>query len=103
MMLKDAYKLKIEAEMELAQAKLLEFKAEAKNYTADAYIKYSKHLEELDNMHRITKDKLLELENASEDTWEKVKDGAEHAWNSFSAAVKDTANKFRDTNQGTTK
>jgi hypothetical protein len=98
MSLQEAYKLKIEAEMELAHAKLAGFKAEAKNYTADAYIKYSQHLEELEKMHHVAKDKLTELSNASEDTWEKFKDGAEKAWGLFSAAVKETTEKFKNTN-----
>ncbi len=98
MSLKEAYKLKVEAEMELAHAKLLEFKAESKNYTADAYIKYTKHLEELDNMHRIAKEKLGELQSAGEDKWEKLKDGVESAWHAFSSAIKDSAEKFKTTN-----
>lgn len=95
MSLKEAYRLKVEAEMELAHAKLLELKAEAKNYTADTYIKYNKHLEELDNMHRIAKEKLLELQNAGEDTWEKFKEGVEGSWHAFSVAIKDTVEKFK--------
>ncbi len=36
---KKAYKQKLEAEVELAQAKLAELKAQAKSSTADAHIK----------------------------------------------------------------
>ncbi len=39
---KEAYKQKIDAELELAQAKLAELKAQAKISTADARIKYAK-------------------------------------------------------------
>ncbi len=44
---KEAYKQKIEAEVELAQAKLAELKAQAKSSAADASIKYAKQIEEL--------------------------------------------------------
>lgn len=37
---KDAYKQKLEAEIEMAQAKLAQLKAHAKNSAADARIKY---------------------------------------------------------------
>jgi hypothetical protein len=39
---KQAYKQKMEAELELAQAKLAEFKAQAKSAAADTQIKHAK-------------------------------------------------------------
>jgi hypothetical protein len=40
MCMNEAYKQKIEAEIELAQAQLAELMAQAKSYAADARIKY---------------------------------------------------------------
>ena len=92
---KEAYKQKIEAEVELAQAKLAELKAQAKSSAADASIKYAKQIEELEQGVDTTKAKLKELDNAGEDTWERVKGGVESTWGKLSAAVRDTAAKFK--------
>ena len=44
----EAYKQKIEAEIELAHAQLAELKAPAKSYAADARIKYTQQVEKLE-------------------------------------------------------
>jgi cob(I)alamin adenosyltransferase len=93
---KEAYKQKIEAELELAQAKLAEFKAQAKISTADARIKSAKQVDELEQMIGVTKAKLKELGEASEDAWEQLKDGVESAWGALSVAIRNAAAKFKD-------
>ena len=45
---KKAYQQKIEAEVELAQAKLAELRAEAKSSAADVRIKYDNQIRELE-------------------------------------------------------
>lgn len=85
---KEAYKQKIEAEVELAQAKLSELKANAKSATADARISYDKQVEELEESISETKAKLKELGDAGEDAWEDIKDGVESAWKKLSAKFK---------------
>ncbi len=92
---KEAYKQKIEAEVELAQAKLAELKAQAKNSAADANIKYATQIEELEHGVEATKVKLKEMGNAGDDNWERIKDGVESAWSTVSAAVRDAAAKFK--------
>jgi mevalonate kinase len=93
---KEAYKQKIEAELELAQAKLAEFKAQAKSSAADTRIKYSKQVDELEQKVDATKVKLKELGEASEDAWEQFKDGVESAWGALSAAIRNAAAKFKE-------
>ena len=92
---KAAYKQKIDAEVALAQAKLATLKAQAKISTADARIKYDKQADELEQKVNTTKAKLKELDEASDDAWEHLKDGVESAWNALSAAVRDTVDKFK--------
>jgi len=92
---KEAYKQKIEAELELVQARLAEFKAEVKSAGADIQIKYSEHVNKLEKMADATKEKLKELDAASEDTWEHLKQGVESAWDTLSTAVHDTVSKFK--------
>jgi hypothetical protein len=92
---KEAFKQKIEAEVELAQAKLAELKAQAKSSAADARIKYAEHVEELEMKLEATKAKLKELGEASEDGWERLKGGVENAWGAMSATIRDTVAKFK--------
>jgi uncharacterized protein involved in outer membrane biogenesis len=92
---KEAYKQKINAELGLAQAKLVEFKAEAKNSAADVRVKYNEQLDELQLMLDTTKDKLKELDIAGEDAWEHLKEGIESGWESVGNAVQDMADKFK--------
>jgi len=67
----EAYKQKMEAELELAQAKLAEFKAQAKSAAADTQIKQAKQLDELEEKVSDTKAGLHEQAEASDDVWEK--------------------------------
>lgn len=92
---KEAYKQKMNAELELAQSKLVEFKAEVKNSAADVRIKYNEHLDELQQMVDTTKEKLKELDTAGNDAWEHLKEGIESAWNSLGTTLQDTADKFK--------
>jgi uncharacterized protein YhaN len=93
---KEAYKQKIEAELELVQAKLAEFKAQAKISTADARIKHAKQVEDIEQKVGATKAKLKELGAASEDAWDELKDGVESAWGALSVAIRNAAAKFKD-------
>jgi len=92
---KEAYKQKAEAELELAHARLDEFKAKVKNSTADAHINYEKHLDELKHAADESKARLKELGEAGEDNWEKLKDGVENAFNSLRKAMHNTAEKLK--------
>lgn len=92
---KNAYKQKIEAELELVHAKLLEFKARSKIYAADMSIKYNERIEELEDKFDATKAKLKKLDEAGEEKWEHFKDDVEAAWHTLSTAVKDIAEKFK--------
>lgn len=93
---KEAYKQKIEAELELVQAKLAEFKAQAKISTADARIKHAKQVRDIEQKVGATKVKLKELGAASEDAWEQLKDGVESTWGALSVAIRNATAKFKE-------
>jgi hypothetical protein len=93
---KEAYKQKIQAELDLAQAKLAELKARAKTEVADSRVKYARQVEDLEQKLDTAKAKLKELGEAGEDAWERVKDGVENAWGALSAAIRDSVAKFKD-------
>ncbi len=93
---KEAYKQKIEAELELAQAKLAEFKARAKSLTADARIRHAGRVDDLEQKVDTTKAKLKELGEASDADWEQLKDGVEDIWGTLQSALHDTVSNFKD-------
>ncbi|MFM8333476.1 MAG: coiled coil domain-containing protein [Candidatus Methylumidiphilus sp.] len=90
----ESYKQKIEAELEVAQAKLAELKAHVKSSAADVQLEYAEQIAQLEQVVDAGKAKLGELAEAGEETWEHLKESAEHAWEKLSAAVKDVAAKL---------
>lgn len=91
---KEAYKQKIEAEVELAQAKLAELRAKAKSSVADARIKYAKQIDDLELDVGTTKAKLKELGEANDDAWENLKAEVESAWGALRDGVRDVASRL---------
>ena len=96
MNLKEAYKKKAEAELELAQARLVEFRAKVKNLNAEANLNYAKQLDDFEHRIDTARVKLKELGEAGEDAWEKLKDGVESALRSSSKTLQEIADKFKD-------
>ncbi len=92
---KEAYKQKIEAELELAKAQLEQLQAQAKISSADAAMEFSKEIDDLEMNVGNAKTKLKDLEDADDTTWENIKDGADHAWNSLKTSVGNAAAKFK--------
>ncbi len=91
---KEAYRKKIETELELVEARFAAFKARGKDLTADARIKHSQLVDDLEQKSAATKTRLKELGEASDDTWEKHKEGVESTWAKLQAALKDTVTMF---------
>ena len=93
---KDAYKLKLDAEIEMAQAKVAELKAHAKNLAADARIKYEGMIDDLERLLDSTKNSLRELGSSTDGAWEQLKGGVETAWDEFRTSMGKVASKFHD-------
>lgn len=93
---KDVYKQKMEAELELAKAKLAELKAQADGSAADARLTYAEQLDDLEKKVQATTDRLDELSVASEDTWERLKAGVERSWEAVSTTIQKTTARFRE-------
>ena len=96
MSVRDAYKKKAEAEVDLAHARLAEFKANVNESKADARITYAKEVDHLEKAVEDATKMLKELGEAGEDVWEKLKEGVEGALRSLSASIKDIADKIKN-------
>ncbi len=92
---KEVYQEKIEAEVELALAKLAELKAQARTSAADARIKYSKQIDTLEQEVVAIRKKVKEMGAAGEDSWEQLKYGVEHGWSALNTAVQDAVTKYK--------
>ena len=80
--------------MEPSLTKLTELKVVAKKQIAEDTAKYSRPIEELDDMQRTTMVKLTELGNVNQDSWEALEPGVEEALNVFNTAIKGVAEQF---------
>jgi phage host-nuclease inhibitor protein Gam len=89
---KENYQEKLEAEVELALATLTKLRAQARNSKADARIKYSEQIDKLEKEVVAVRSKIKEMAEASEDSWQTLKDG----WSALSSAVQDTVAKLKD-------
>ncbi|MEI6846416.1 MAG: hypothetical protein WCK32_00015 [Chlorobiaceae bacterium] len=92
---KDAYRKKVEAELELAQAKLAEFKAKAKTMTEELHVKYTEKICNLEQVIDSAQIKLKEASEAGEGAWVHLKDGVESALRSLNSGLHGLADKFK--------
>ncbi|OHE07884.1 MAG: hypothetical protein A3K14_03085 [Sulfurimonas sp. RIFCSPLOWO2_12_FULL_36_74] len=93
---KDAYKQKIEAQLELVQANLEVLKAKAKNAAADIRISYSKEIESLENNYAKVQSKLAEIGEVGEGAWEHLKKDIENSWDALSVYAKKTSDNISE-------
>ncbi len=95
MSIKETYKKKAEAELDLAQARLAEFKAKGKTMAEEVHVKYAEKVGDLERGVDSVRAKLKEVGEAGEDTWEHLKDGVEKALRSLSSGIHDIADKIK--------
>ena len=77
---KEAYKEKIQAELDLAQTQLAEFKAEPITLTASERARHINRIEELELKVEAAREHLKQLDEAHEDVWHEIKEGVENMW-----------------------
>ncbi len=95
MSMKESYEKKLQAQLNEWKADIDKLRAQADKAEADAKIKYNKEITELQAMQAAAKQKLAELKETGDDSWEELKAGIENAWDSLSKAVKSTTAKFK--------
>lgn len=93
--MKDAYIAKLQAQLDEWGTEIDKLKAKADKAGADAQIQYHKQIEDLRSMQATANQKLVELKEANQHTWESLKEGAENTWNSLSNALKSAISKFQ--------
>lgn len=94
MNMRNAYKQKIETELELIEARLAEFRAQAKSHVNDARIHHAQQVNDLDQMVATAKVQLKDLNDANEDVWEQLKDGIDGSWEMLQSTLESTIQDF---------
>ena len=92
---KEAYIQRINAELEGWHAKLHEMKAKAEAIAADKRIEYNDHIQGLEKYLDNANAKLDELQDAGEESWDRLSQDVEKAWHNASDAFNDAVRKYR--------
>jgi prophage DNA circulation protein len=96
MSLKNAYREKMEAQLEEQRARLELLKAKAKVAIAAGKIMACEELADADEKLDALKAKLKNLTDAGGDAWQEMKGGFEKAGGDLSESCKNAAQKFKD-------
>ena len=89
-----AYVKKLKAQLDVWNAELDQFEAKAMKAEADAKIRYQRRVEELRRIRDAANLRLTEIQGASEDAWEDLKEGAHSAWNSLKESFREAKSEF---------
>lgn len=95
MSLKQAYEQKLKAQLDEWKTEIDNLKARADKAEADVQLEYYKQIESLREKQETARNKLHELENASEDAWEDLKAGIEIARDDLRDAIKSATSRFK--------
>lgn len=92
---RQVYQQRLEAQIEKWQAEIDLLKAKAKAATADAKIDYTKQIQELDAMLSDAREKLEQLKETTEDSWQDLSKGFEKAWLEMQSAMNVAISRFQ--------
>lgn len=94
MKLRDAYRQKIEGQIDELNARLALARAKAKQLAADGKIAAYEEFADTEAKIAALRTKLSALGNASEGAWTEMKGGVEQAWGDLSKAAKRAFDRF---------
>ncbi len=92
---KDAYKKKMEAQLEIWQAEIDRLKAKAKEKSADSEIEYNEQIDEITEKKQATENRLAEMKDASTDSWSDLKSGLQEAADDLNYAIESAKKRFK--------
>ena len=90
------YRDKIEAELEMAKARLEHLRERANLASAETALLYRRQIDELEMRVAETRARLREMDDADESGWENFKDGVQRAWDSMKESMKDMMDSVTD-------
>ena len=90
------YREKIEAELEMAKARLEHLRERANLASAETALLYRRQIDELEMRVAETRARLREMNDADESGWENFKDSVQRAWDSMKESMKDMIDSVTD-------
>jgi hypothetical protein len=93
---KKLYQQRVEAKLDEWKAEVDMLKAKVSGASASAKLKLNQQVRDLEAKIDEGKAKVAELADASEESWDSVKEGIESAWGSLKSAFKDAAARFKE-------
>lgn len=91
---KELYQQKMEAKLDEWKAEAEKLRAKAAGADADAKLDANRKAEELDRKIETGNQRLAEIREAGEDTWESVKARVDAAWDTLTSEVRELAGKI---------
>lgn len=95
MEVKDAYKQKLAAQLKEWNAQINLLEAKIENAGVDMKVRRAEAINELRIKQRAAAEKIIELEKASGDAWEQVKQTADKLWEDLKSGVAEVHAKFK--------
>lgn len=92
--LQEAYKQKMAAQLKEWSAQIDLFEAKAENAGADMKVRRAEELDGLRAKHRTAHEKLRDLEKASDEAWEQVKETADKIREDLKTGMADARARF---------
>lgn len=94
-MTRNEYIEKAKARLDQWDAKIQEAEAKAKEATADSKLAYQEQVEDMRQKRDEAREKLKELQSASEGAWGDFRAGVEKAWNQLEESFENATRRFR--------
>ena len=91
----EAYRSKLEGQMQELDAEVDKLKARARQAGAEQRIKYNEYLDVLDEKRETIKSKMSELKDDGEDALDELKAGMQDAWQRLAIAKKAAEAQFK--------
>jgi predicted nucleic acid-binding Zn-ribbon protein len=88
-MKREAYLDKFKAQLDGWNADIDHLEAKVREASADAKIKYERQISSIRERMSEARGKAAEIQNANENAWEDLRQGAEDAWNRLKHAMED--------------
>ncbi len=91
---KEAYRDKMNAQLDEWNADVDKMRAKADQADADTRIAHHKEIDGWVSSRDAAKTKLKEIDNGADDAWEDVKNGVENSWNDLKHGFNKLTNRF---------
>lgn len=91
----EKFKLRIQADIALIEAKLIRFKVRGMGFTAEAKDRHEEHVEQLEQKIDGINERLSDFEKAGEHLWGDVKDGIEKSLQELQAVLENATQTFK--------